>query len=120
MQHNKIEICQIKTINKEIIENTKKMLPNENTIYKVADFFKILADNTRIKILCSLFINEMCVCDLSDTLNMDQSAVSHQLKTLKSANVIKNRKEGKSAYYSLCDEHVRQTLNQVIKHIEEC
>ena len=94
-------------------------MPNEEELYNLAELFKVFGDSTRIKILNALLVSEMCVCDIANILNMTQSAVSHQLKNLKQAKLIKNRKEGKTVFYSLADEHVMTILNQGIDHIEE-
>ena len=85
----------------------------------MAELFKVFGDSTRIRILFVLFESEVCVCDLAETLNMTQSAVSHQLRILKQAKLIKNRREGKSIFYSLADGHVRTIISQGIEHIEE-
>ena len=97
----------------------KTNLPDENEMYDLAELFKCFGDSTRIRILCVLFEEEVCVNDIADALNMTQSAVSHQLKLLKSAKLIKNRREGKSILYSLADEHVRKIIAMGLEHIEE-
>ena len=94
-------------------------MPNEDELYDLAELFKVFGDSTRIRILFVLFESEVCVCDLAETLNMTQSAVSHQLRILKQAKLIKNRREGKSIFYSLADGHVRTIISQGIEHIEE-
>lgn len=93
-----------------------KKLPDE-LIYDVADFFKVFGDSTRLRILCELLNKEMCVGELVDTLNMEQSAISHQLRVLRQNDLVKYRKEGKTAIYSLDDEHVSVLLKQGISHI---
>ncbi|WP_199884208.1 ArsR/SmtB family transcription factor [Anaerosinus massiliensis] len=92
------------------------LLPNEVT-QSLSDTFKILGDQTRIKILSLLIDNEMCVCDIAETLQMGQSAISHQLRVLRSARLVKFRKDGKAAWYSLDDEHVVSLINQGLEHI---
>ncbi len=92
------------------------LLPND-TAQKLSETFKILGDQTRIKILSLLTENEMCVCDIADTLQMGQSAISHQLRVLRGARLVKFRKEGKEAWYSLDDEHVVSLMNQGLEHI---
>ena len=94
-------------------------MPDEDELYDLAELFKVFGDSTRIRILFVLFESEVCVCDLAETLNMTQSAVSHQLRILKQAKLIKNRREGKSIFYSLADGHVRTIISQGIEHIEE-
>jgi ArsR family transcriptional regulator len=96
-----------------------KSIPKEEELYELADFFKMFGDTTRIKILHTLSVSEMCVCDLSELLNVSQSAVSHQLKTLRQMNLVKYRKEGKTAFYSLKDDHVKQIIDLGIEHIKE-
>jgi len=94
-------------------------MPEEETFYDLADLFKVFGDSTRIKILWALDEAEMCVCDIATLLNMTQSAISHQLRVLKQANLVKNRKEGKIVYYSLDDDHVKQIFDQGLIHINE-
>ena len=83
------------------------------------DFFKIFSDSTRIKILYALLKSELCVCDLAQVLNMSQSAISHQLRTLKQMDLVRNRREGKTIFYSLADDHITTILSQGMEHIEE-
>lgn len=94
-------------------------MPPEEEIYDLADFFKIFADSTRIRILCTLLYGEMCVSEIGDALDMTQSAISHQLRVLKQAKLVKNRREGKTIYYSLSDGHIISILSQGLEHIEE-
>ncbi|MPW27139.1 metalloregulator ArsR/SmtB family transcription factor [Alkalibaculum sp. M08DMB] len=111
--------CDCNVIHQDIIDNVSSKMPEEKKALKLADFFKVFGDGTRIKILYALFNSEMCVCDISSLLNMNQSAISHQLRILKQARLIKNRKDGKVVYYSLDDEHVAQILNDGVNHIDE-
>lgn len=94
-------------------------MPEEDTLYDLADFFKVFADSTRIKMLYVLMYSEMCVCDLAEILNMTQSAISHQLRTLKQMNLVRYRREGKTVFYSLADDHIKSILSQGMEHIEE-
>ena len=94
-------------------------MPQEESLYNLAELFKVFGDSTRIRILCALHEAEMCVCDIAVLLNMTQSAISHQLRVLKQANLVKNRKEGKVVYYSLVDDHVREIFDQGLIHINE-
>lgn len=94
-------------------------LPPETELYDLAELFKVFGDSTRIRILYVLFEEEMCVNDLAETLGMTQSAISHQLKILKQNKLVKSRREGKSAMYSLADEHVRSIIKAGQEHIEE-
>lgn len=96
-----------------------KNIHTEEELYDLAELFKVFGDTTRIRILFQLFENEVNVSDLSEALNMNQSAVSHQLKVLKQAKLIKSRRDGKSIFYSLADEHVRTIIAMGIEHIEE-
>lgn len=94
-------------------------MPKEEVLYELADFFKVFGDSTRIKILYALFSSEMCVQDLADALNMNQSAISHQLRILKHADLVKCRKDGKFTVYSLDDDHVAQIISQGMAHLSE-
>ena len=116
---NKSEYCSCNVIHKEVVENVKNKLPKEETLYDLAELFKVFGDSTRIKIICSLCESEMCVCDLSVLLNSSQSAISHQLRVLKSARLVKFRRAGKVIYYSLDDEHIKQIFDAGLHHITE-
>lgn len=102
-----------------IIAQAKANMPSDKTLEAAADAFKVFGDGTRVRILAALSEGEMCVCCLSDLLGMEQSAVSHQLRILKSARLIKNRREGKQIYYSLDDVHIASILSAGISHVEE-
>ncbi|WP_034210713.1 ArsR/SmtB family transcription factor [Lachnospira multipara] len=105
---------------KESLETLKKeTIPCEEELYDLAELFKVFGDSTRIRILYALFESEYCVQDLANNLNMTQSAVSHQLKILKSSKLVGNRRKGKSMIYYLADDHVRTIINQGKEHIEE-
>lgn len=95
------------------------MQPSEDELYDLAELFKVFGDSTRIRILFVLFEKEVCVSELADGLNMTQSAISHQLKILKQNKLVKGRREGKSIFYSLADEHVRTIIAQGLEHIYE-
>ncbi|HEY5555823.1 metalloregulator ArsR/SmtB family transcription factor [Acetobacterium sp.] len=114
-----IETCHCDVIHEDIVNQVKEKMPEEETLYDLADLFKVFGDSTRIKILWALDEAEICVCDIAFLLNMTQSAISHQLRILKQANLVKNRKEGKIVFYSLNDEHVKQIFNQGLIHIKE-
>jgi ArsR family transcriptional regulator len=114
-----IEVCQKKIVHQEIVNQVNQKMPDEELIKDIAEFFKILGEPTRIKIINILFLSEMCVCDISQIMGMNQSAISHQLKILKQANLVKYRKEGKSVFYSLTDEHIKQIFDQGMIHIKE-
>lgn len=107
------------SISREVADEIQEKMPDESKLYDLADLFKIFGDSTRIKILYVLFETEMCVYDIANILNMTQSAISHQLRTLKQNRLVKFRKEGKTVLYSLADEHVFTILWQGMEHIEE-
>jgi DNA-binding transcriptional ArsR family regulator len=94
-------------------------MPEVETLYDLAELFKVFGDSTRIRILWALDEEEMCVCDIAYLLDMTQSAISHQLRVLKQAKLVKNRREGKVVYYSLADNHVKQIFEQGLDHIKE-
>ena len=114
-----IERCDCDVIHEDIVRQVKNKMPQEETLYDLAELFKVFGDSTRIKILWALDEAEMCVCDIAFLLNMTQSAVSHQLRVLKQADLVKNRRDGKNVFYSLDDEHVKQIFNQGLIHISE-
>ncbi len=111
--------CEEHVVHEDLIKRVEMGMPSEDSLYDLAELFKVFGDSTRIRILYVLFESEVCVCDLAETLHMTQSAISHQLKILKQSHLVKNRREGKSIFYSLADEHVRLILNQGMEHINE-
>lgn len=117
--NDNIETCNCTTIHEDIVNKVRKCLPEEETLYDLSDLFKVLGDSTRIKILCALFEAEMCVCDIAVLLGMTQSAISHQLRVLKQARLVKYKRKGKVVYYSLDDEHVKSIFDQGLIHISE-
>ena len=119
MESNKVESCSYNVIHGDVITKVKDNLPSDETLYDLAELFKVFGDTTRVKILCALYESEMCVCDLSVLLNVTQSAISHQLRVLKSARLVKFRRSGKIVYYSLDDEHVMHIFDEGLKHIIE-
>jgi ArsR family transcriptional regulator len=114
-----IEACISEGIHQHIVEKVRKLMPDQVDLYELADLFKLFGDSTRIAILWALSESEMCVCDLCALLQMKQPAVSHQLKNLKQARVVKARREGKVIYYSLDDDHIRKLLNLGMEHLLE-
>ncbi|MDS0528418.1 metalloregulator ArsR/SmtB family transcription factor [Clostridium sp. SHJSY1] len=114
-----IENCNCSIIHEDVIVRVKEKLPKEETLYDLAEFFKVFGDSTRIKIICALFESEMCVCDLAALLGVSQSAISHQLRTLKAARLVRYRREGKVVYYSLDDEHIKHIFDEGLNHITE-
>lgn len=111
-------VCDCNVIHQDVVENTIKQMANEDMLNKLAEFFKILGDTTRTKILYALDKNEMCVCDISNVLNMSKSSISHQLGTLRRSGIVKCRKVGKEVFYTLDDEHVREVFEVGMEHIE--
>ncbi len=114
-----IELCETEEIHEELLEKVYANMPEETELYDLAELFKIFSDSSRIRILFVLFEAEVCVCDLAKMLQMSQSAVSHQLRILKQSKLVKSRREGKSIFYSLADDHVRTIIAQGRDHIEE-
>lgn len=114
-----LDRCDCNVIHDDIVERVKQKMPQEEKLYDLAELFKVFGDSTRTKILWALDEEEMCVCDIAYLLNMTQSAISHQLRVLKQAKLVKNRREGKIVFYSLDDEHIRQILETGLIHIME-
>ena len=115
----RIEKCDCTIIHEEVVKSVGENMPEEESLYDLAELFKVFGDTTRIKILYALFSAEMCVCDIAVLLNMTQSAISHQLRVLKQARLVKYRKEGKVVYYTLDDEHVKEIFDQGLIHTNE-
>ena len=111
--------CETVQVHADIVEKVNAEMPDEEILYDLAELFKLFADSTRIKILYVLFASEMCVCDIAQLLNMSQSAISHQLRALKQAKLVRYRREGKQVFYSLSDGHVRTILAQGMGHVAE-
>ena len=114
-----VETCITKGIHRDIIRSVKRKMPDPIALYDMADLFKLFGDSTRLGILWALSESEMCVCDLCALLKMKQPAVSHQLKNLKQARIVKARRDGKVIFYSLDDEHIRKLLNFGMEHVQE-
>jgi ArsR family transcriptional regulator len=111
--------CEATEVHNELLKIVNDTMPDETELYDLAELFKVFGDSTRIRILFVLFEAEVCVCDLAAALHMTQSAISHQLRILKQNKLVKNRREGKSVFYSLADDHVRTIIAQGREHIEE-
>lgn len=103
----------------KLLKEVKRELPSDEALCDLSDLFKIFGDTTRIKILYALFESEMCVCAIADLLSMTQSAISHQLKVLKDSKLVANRRDGKTIYYFLADDHVRSIIGQGFEHLTE-
>lgn len=112
-------IFECNVIHDDVIKKVKNTMPSDELIFDVAELFKVFGDSTRMKIICALLEEELCVCDIASITNTTQSAISHQLRVLKQAKLVKYRKEGKIVYYSLDDDHVRQIFEKGREHIEE-
>lgn len=111
-------ICDCSIIHQEVVDKTRKNMPEKDTFTKLDEFFKILGDTTRVKILFALDKNEMCVCDIANVLGMSKSSISHQLGTLRRSEIVKCRKSGKEVFYMLDDDHVKEVFEIGLKHIE--
>ncbi len=116
---NEIEVCEFLCAHETIVSEVRNAMPDEDTLFDLAELYKIFGDHTRIRILMVLCRHEMCVCDIATLLSMTQSAISHQLRILKQARLIKFRRDGKTIFYSLADDHVQQLLNLAIEHLHE-
>ncbi len=114
-----VECCDFIHAHEDIVEKVRGTMPGEDTLYDLTELFRIFADSTRVRILYVLEESEMCVCDLAALLGMTQSAISHQLRALKNARLVKARRDGKTVFYSLADQHVKTILDQGLEHIRE-
>lgn len=119
MEERKDEVCDGFEVHEDLLKIVNETLPEETELYDLAELFKVFGDSTRIRILFVLFEAEVCVCDLAKALNMTQSAISHQLRILKQNKLVKSRREGKSIFYSLADDHVRTIISMGREHILE-
>lgn len=119
MKNGKAQCCEHVEVHEDLLKLVRETMPVEDDLYDLAELFKIFGDSTRIRILFVLFEAEVCVCDIAEALGMSQSAISHQLAILKKSKLIKNRRKGKSIFYSLADEHVRTIISQGMEHITE-
>lgn len=114
-----VERCDLTCTHQDIIERVRTGLPDEDTLYDLTELFRIFGDSTRVRILYLLFASEMCVCDMAALLGLSQSAVSHQLRALKNVRLVKARREGKTVFYSLADDHVKVIIDQGLEHVRE-
>ncbi len=113
------DMCDVHAINPEKVARAKAALVSDETAVRLSDAFKVLGDPTRIKIIFALLGEELCVCDIAATLQMSQSAVSHQLGSLRRERLVKRRKAGRSVFYSLDDVHIERLLSQCLEHVTE-
>mgnify|MGYP002625420227 CR=1 FL=1 len=118
-QVSEVECCEEHVVHADKVREVHDQMPDENLLYDLAELFKVFGDSTRIRILFALFESEMCVCDIAESLQMTQSAISHQLRILKQSKLVGARREGKQVIYSLADEHVRTIINQGWDHVTE-
>ena len=119
MSERPIEACSFLCAHEDVVAQVQRSLPPEEQLLRLAELFKVFGDGTRIRILYVLLEAEVCVCDLATLLGMQQSAVSHQLRILKQARLIKARRDGKTVFYSLADDHVATLLKQGMEHVCE-
>lgn len=111
--------CQHQCVHTDAVEKAQLAMPDIDTLYDVAELFKVFGDSTRIRILSALLGQELCVCDLCSLLDMTKSAISHQLRILRQTKLVKNRRSGKEVYYSLDDDHVATIISIAIEHTKE-
>ncbi len=119
MNKDQMPCCEEDVVHQDTVERVREQLPPDETLYDLAELFKMFGDSTRVKILYALLESELCVCDIAKLMEVSQSAVSHQLRVLKGSKLVKYRREGKTVYYSLADEHVRRIISQGMEHVEE-
>ena len=111
--------CDCEVINKDVVDRVRDVMPDKKNFYDLANLYKMFADNTRVKILWALSRESLCVCDMAVLLDMSKSAISHQLRSLRLANLVKYDKQGKVVYYSLADSHVEDIFEKGFEHILE-
>lgn len=112
-------ICDCDTIHTQDVEKARAAMPNDDELYQLSEFFRVFGDSTRTRIVSALDASELCVCDLAALLGMTKSAISHQLRALKEADLVRSRKEGKNVFYSLADEHVCEIFETGLTHVRE-
>ena len=118
-ENEPIELCGYLHVHEDLVKQVLEAMPEEDDLYSLADFFKVFADSTRIRILYVLLCSETCVCDIAQLLNMTQPAISHQLRILKQMDLVRTRREGKTVFYSLADDHIASILRMGMEHICE-
>ena len=112
-------LCDCNILHENIVSEVESHIVSKHTLLEMAEFYRMLSDTTRIRIIAALYVSEMCVCDIAVLLNTTKSVISHQLKNLKASNFIKSRKEGREVFYSLKDDHVRLVFEICLDHIKE-
>ncbi len=115
----KVPSCEFHHVHDETLKKISAVMPDEDSLFDLAELYKIFGDSTRIKILYALFESELCVCDIATLIGATVSAVSHQLRILKQASLVRFRRDGKTVFYSLADDHVRSILDQGMEHVSE-
>ncbi len=110
-------VCDCCAVNQALVAQAQAQMPDEETLRRTAEFYKLLGDPTRCKLICALLQQELCVCDLANVLSMTKSSISHQLSKMRQFGVVKCRRDGKSVYYSLDDDHVEELLRITLQHI---
>lgn len=118
MRKNKEEVCEITYIDRKKVSSVKKRMKPETTMQRLSETFKVLGDTTRTKIIFALSLEELCVCDIANLLGATKSAVSHQLRILRNMKLVKYRKEGKMAFYSLDDDHIKNLFDEGLRHVK--
>jgi ArsR family transcriptional regulator len=113
------ELCDFMHLHEDVLKRVCAEMPGEEVLSDLAELFRLFSDSTRIRILYALFESEMCVCDIAQLLSMTQSAISHQLRALKQAKLVRARRDGKTVFYALADDLVREIIGQGMKHILE-
>ena len=116
---NEIEKCESLYVHEDAVREVLEKMPEEDMLYDLAELFKVFGDSTRIRILYALFERELCVCDIAGILGLTQTAVSHQLRVLKTNKLVKARRDGKVVFYSLDDDHIHSILGMGIQHLSE-
>lgn len=117
--HTHSEVCECEHVHSDVVAHVREVMEDTEVLYALSDFLKVMSDSTRMRIMAALESDELCVCDLSEILGMTKSAISHQLKVLKDAKLVKFRRDGKNVYYTLKDDHVKTILEMGIQHIKE-
>ena len=118
-ENEPIELCGYLHVHEDLVKQVLEAMPEEDDLYSLADFFKVFADSTRIRILYVLLCSETCVCDIAQLLNMTQPAISHQLRILKQMDLVRTRRDGKTVFYSLAADHIASILRLGMEHILE-
>ncbi|MBE6555395.1 MAG: helix-turn-helix transcriptional regulator [Ruminococcaceae bacterium] len=119
MNREQVPSCEFLHAHRDVVARVKGRLPSDDALGDLAELYHIFGDSTRIRILYALFESELCVCDIATLLGMTVSAISHQLRLLKSASLVRWRREGKTVFYALADDHVRRILDQGMEHVNE-